>query len=300
MELRNLRSFYLVGRTGGLTRAAREMKLTPAALSLRLKQLESEIDVKLFERRPNGLVLTEDGRFFLDRVQRIIEDIDESVASLRANRGVIAGKVSVALGGDIANTLTSSIAAFVKKYPQVGLRTLSASSPVTLEMVLEDKVDIGIGRFKGLPATIIKVHLFKSSLIATYPRRHPLASSPHLSLPHLASHGLVVLPSASATRQLIDQVFLKNGLATKATIEAGSCSAIKRYVMLGLGVGLIHKRCLLLEKEPKLRFSDLTHIFGLQEVSLIYRARQLAPAHKHFIEMLRQDTGILPPTKTTS
>ncbi len=299
MELRNLKAFYLVAKRGGLFRAAREMGVTPAALSLRLKHLELEIDVKLFERRPNRLVLTEDGRFFLSQVQRILEDIDNSLALLRAKKGIIAGNVSVAIGGDIANALTARIAAFVKFHPQVGLRTLSASSPSALEMVSDDKVEIGIGRFKDLPRTVQKLHLFRSGLVAIYPKRHAFASSKRLSIGEIASYGLVVFPSNSATRHLIDQAFSKSGLVMKTVIEAGSCLAIKRYVKLGLGVGLIHRRCFYTEKEPTLRCNDLTRIFGQQEVFLIYKKnRQLMPAHKRFIEFLSQDPETLGLTKT--
>ncbi|MEE9144554.1 MAG: LysR family transcriptional regulator [Candidatus Binatia bacterium] len=293
MELRNLKAFYLVAKRGGLFRAAREMGVTPAALSLRLKHLELEIDVKLFERRPNRLVLTEDGSFFLNHVQRILEDIDNSVSLIHASKGTIAGNVSVALGGDIALVLAPYIAGFVKKNPQVRLRILSCSSPDTLELVLEDKVEVGIGRFQKLPRTLKKIHLFTSSLVAIYPKGHPLTDSEQLSLRDLASHGLIVLSYNSATKRLIDQVFFKSGLTMKTVIEAGSCFAIKKYVNLGLGVGLIHRRCLFGGKEQNLKISDLTHIFGQQEVSLIYKSnRHLMPAHKRFVEALSQHGDI--------
>ena len=293
MEFRNLRAFYLVARMGGLLRAGHEMGITPAAVSLRLKQLESEIDTKLFERRANKLLLTEDGRFFLSHAQRIMEDIDNSLALLHGNKGIIAGNVSVTLGGDIAYTLVNHIAAFVKENPRVRLRMMSTSSPDTLELVKADKIEIGIGRFKNTPRTLQKIHLFTTALVAIYPKDHPLSASKRLSLLDLSSHGLVVHSYNSATRGLIDDVFSKSGLAMKTVIEAGSCFAIRRYVNLGLGLGLIHTKCILGEKEPNLKISDLTHIFGKQEVSLIYkRNRQLNPAHKQFIEALSQDLNI--------
>ena len=293
MELRNLRAFYLVARMGGLLRAAREIGITPPAVSLRLKQLELEIGVKLFEHRANKLVLTEDGKFFLSHAQRIIDDTDNSLALLHANKGIIAGNVSVALGGDIGHALVYHISAFVKENPRVKLRMMSTPSPNTLELVKTDMVEIGIGRFKDTPRTFKKIHLYTSGLVAIYPKDHPLSASKRCSLLDLASYGLVVHSYNSATGGLIDHVFSKRNLAMKTVIEAGSCFAIKRYVNLGLGVGLIHGRCILGEKEPNLKSSDLTRIFGKQEVSLIYkRNRQLNPAHKRFIEALSQDLDI--------
>jgi LysR family transcriptional activator of nhaA len=59
MNLDRLKAFCLVAQNGGLLRAAQKLKLSPATVSLRLKHLEADVGVQLFERRPNKLLLTE-------------------------------------------------------------------------------------------------------------------------------------------------------------------------------------------------------------------------------------------------
>src|SRR5918992_5318682 len=102
MEVSQLKTFLLIARGGGLPHASKSLRLSTAAISQRLKRLEIEIGAKLFDRRPNGLVLTPNGKLFLSHAQRILEDLEKSVAMFREDQGVCAGSVSVALANDLA------------------------------------------------------------------------------------------------------------------------------------------------------------------------------------------------------
>jgi DNA-binding transcriptional LysR family regulator len=287
MEVSQLRTFLLIARGGGLPHASKSLRLSTAAISQRLKRLETEIGAKLFERRPNGLVLTPNGKLFLAHAQRILEDVEKSVGMFREDEGICTGSVSVALANDLAFFLAPHIAGFLKKHPMVKLSMLTRSSTDTLELVLDGHIEIGIGRFSSMPSALERIPLFSLSLVAVYPRRHPLASVKQLSLWDLATHGLIVHNLHSSTRRSIDQVLVSNAVEVTPVIEASTCYAIKQYAKLGLGVGLMHDICALAEKEPDLKMTDLRHIFGQWDVVLIYKkTRQLALAHKRFVETL--------------
>jgi DNA-binding transcriptional LysR family regulator len=125
MNLDRLKAFCLVGQNGGLLRAAQKLKLSPATISLRLKHLEEEVGAQLFERRPNKLLLTDKGKLLLPQAQRILQQIDDTVASLREQRGRCEGDVSVLVGSDMAHFFAPRIAKFVENYPQVNLKSWS-------------------------------------------------------------------------------------------------------------------------------------------------------------------------------
>ena len=287
MELRQLRAFLLVAQKGGLGNAAHKLKLTPSGVSLRIKRLEREVGINLFERRPNKLMLTDDGKVFLTRVNRALGDLESAVSLIQDNKGVCAGNVSVALGSDLAVFFSPQIAAFVVNHPMVKLSLLAKSSPDTYELVLEDHVEIGIGRFTTVPPTLRKIRLFFSGLVAIYPKNHPLSVLKKLTLRHLASHSLILLPLRSATRHAINNVFLNKGAEMKTVIEVGGCSAIRQFVKLGLGVGLVHDVCISREKERDLHMCDVSNIFRKSEVSVVHRkSRHLTLAHKRLIEAL--------------
>jgi DNA-binding transcriptional LysR family regulator len=279
----------LVAQKGGLRQAAHQLKLTPAAVSIRLKRLEAYTGTKLFDHAPNRLTLTEDGRAFLDEVQRILGDLDSSLSLLHERKGLCAGNISVALGSDMAFFLAPAIAAFAKDNPMVRLSISARPSPDTLALVTRNEAEIGIGRFTTLPRTVRKIPLFRSGLAAIYPHKHPLSAHKRLSLPSLASYELILLTSQSATRHAVNQVFFENGLEIRTVIEAGSCFAIKEYVRLGLGVGLVHDTCMVEGKERDLQVSNLASLFGKSEVALIYLDKKNLPlAHRRFIEAIGQ------------
>lgn len=285
MEIRQLRAFCLVAQRGGLFHAARMLKCSPAAISLRIKRLEEDIRAKLFDRRPNNLILTDKGKLFLKEATRILQELEASVSLLHRGDGICAGDVSVTVGNDMAYFLAPKVAAFVKNNPMVNLSIFLRPSSESLQLVMDGEVDIGIGRFTVLPKTLQKISLLASGLVAISPKKHPLSSSRRLSLQDLASHNLILLYRRSATRHTIDQAFFKNGLKIKTVLEAGDCSLIKEYVKLGLGVGLVHDICIRGGEESRFRVNDLRQIFGRSEVSLIYRKNNpLGPAHRKFIE----------------
>ena len=168
MNLEHLKAFCLVAQHGGLLRAAQKLKLSPATVSLRLKHLEAEVDVLLFERRPNKLLLTDKGRLLLPQAQRILQQIDDSVASLREERGRYDGSITVLVGSDMALFFAARMAKFVEHYPQVNLKILINPSPESLELLIGGQGDFAIGRFLKVPKSIATRPLFTSSVAVIY------------------------------------------------------------------------------------------------------------------------------------
>src|SRR5260221_12494519 len=90
MELRHLRYFVAVAEEGNLSEAARtRLHTAQPSLSRQLRQLEDEVGVQLFERRPRGIVLTQSGVRFLEHSREILARIDEAVNKTRGVRTVL-------------------------------------------------------------------------------------------------------------------------------------------------------------------------------------------------------------------
>jgi DNA-binding transcriptional LysR family regulator len=287
MNLERLKAFCLVGQNGGLLRAAQKLKLSPATVSLRLRHLEDEVGVRLFERRPNKLLLTDKGKLLLPQAQRILQQIDDSLASLREERDRYDGSVSVLVGSDMAHFFAPRIAKFVESYPNVNLKILVSPSPDSLEQLVTGHADFAIGRFLKVPKSIVTYPLFTSTVAAIYDRDHPLARRKRISMQDLAGCGLIVTSRFSAIRQIIQKAFTKSGLEMRTVLETGECSLISEYVKMRLGAGLVHETCIRGKLDANLRARDLRHLFGRLDVVLIYRKdRLLSAGQKKFIEAL--------------
>jgi DNA-binding transcriptional LysR family regulator len=225
-------------------------------------------------------------------VKRILDDLEAAVSLSEGDERVCSGNVSIALGSDLQPFLAPRIAAFVQNHPTVKLSLSARDSTSALQLVMDDEVDIGIGRFAAVPSSLRKTHLFFTALQAIYPKNHPLSFSKKPTVRDFASHALILLPPRSATRRAIDKTLATAGVETKRIIEAGGCFGIKQLVKLHLGIGLVHDICMITDKDRDLHVIDVSHLFPKFEVFVIHKKnRNLTLAHKTLIETLSQSRG---------
>src|SRR5256885_15795644 len=104
MELRHLRYFLAVGEALNFTKAAAQLRVAQPALSRQVQDLEDEIGVDLMKRSPRGVILTAEGKLFLDEVGELLKRADESVGKVRALARGEDGELHV--GYSFANTGT--------------------------------------------------------------------------------------------------------------------------------------------------------------------------------------------------
>ena len=291
MKFGDLKAFCAVANHGTLQLAAQVLKLTTGAVSLQLKRLEKDVGIKLFQRTPNKLLLTDDGRTFLNQTQILLREFERGIASIREGD---AGSIIVSSVNDMAQFLAPRIAGFIRDNPSVNVSILSRSPSESLELVLKGEADFGIGRFLSLPPSINPVRLFTAIIVALFPKDHSLSRVKRLTLQDLLSYDLIVLPHNSAARSTIGKAFLSKGLELKKVLEAGGCSIIKEYVDLRLGVGLVHEICIR-GKKGSLCTIDAGHLFDPYDIVLIHRAdRPPGRVQKRFIESLSQERSPKP------
>ena len=287
MELEQLRTFYFVAKYGTLPRAANYLKLTIPAISLRLKKLEQNLNVKLFYRYPNRLELTDKGRLFLRQVGHVFDAIDKLQEAIAPNPGSYSGKLTISLGRDLARFFAPQIAAFSQNHPLLRMTILSRSSPETLPLIAEGSVDLGIGRFLKCPRGIQKKVLLDSRIYLVLPKNHPLVRKKTIAPTDISKYRLLLHAEGAGTRKLIDAGFAQSGVEISNILEVGTCESIIELVHLGVGVGLVHDICLPARKDKTIARITMNEIFKPIEVSIIYKASVLSrPPCRALIETL--------------
>src|ERR1700689_584076 len=101
LDLKRLKAFRLVARHGSLRQAALRLNQTIPAISGKLRKLEEDLGVTLFERTPNKLVLTEVGQRFLNEADALVARAETAIASLR-EPAEPAGRLAVSIGSDLS------------------------------------------------------------------------------------------------------------------------------------------------------------------------------------------------------
>ena len=163
--------FALLVRKGSLSAAARELDITPPAVTKRLAQLEQRLGVRLVNRTTRTLSLTAEGELYLSHASRILADIremEEQVASSRdAPKGLLRVNATLGFGRTVIAPLISS---FARHYPDVEVQLQLTDTPINL---VEEAFDLGI-RFGELPDTRLSARKVMSN------RRFLVASPAYL------------------------------------------------------------------------------------------------------------------------
>jgi DNA-binding transcriptional LysR family regulator len=134
--------FVLLARKGSLSAAARELNLTPPAVTKRLAQMEQRLGTRLVNRTTRSLSLTGEGQVYLEHATRILDEIramEERIASSRATpKGLLRVNATLGFGRLVIAPL---ISAFARRYPEVEAQLQLTDRPINL---VEEAFDLGI------------------------------------------------------------------------------------------------------------------------------------------------------------
>lgn len=153
--LNALRAFEVAARRGGFTSAARELHVTPAAVSHQIKTLESHLNVQLFRRLPRGLEITESGRQLLPQLTRGFEHFTRAVDGLGS--GELAGPLTINTAPSFAALwLVPRLDSFLRAYPDVQVCVLIFEAPPDLNAGEVDiRLPYGMGDYPGFATQLL-------------------------------------------------------------------------------------------------------------------------------------------------
>lgn len=187
----DLNLFALVARNRNLAAAARELGVTPPAVSKRLAQLEQRLGVRLMNRTTRRLSLTPEGELYLANGSRILDDLSELEHLVTRSRGEPTGLLRVNASFGFGRTyIAPAVSEFVERFPSMKIQLQLTERPLSLQ---EEGFDLGI-RFGEVPDARINARLLlKNRRIVcaspAYLKRHGQPSVPH----DLTRHSCIVL-----------------------------------------------------------------------------------------------------------
>jgi DNA-binding transcriptional LysR family regulator len=237
-QSQDMHFFAQLVRSGSLTAAAREMRVSTGAVSKRLSGLERRLGVDLLHRTTRRLALTEQGHAYIDTARRILDEIESLESELRGAKAEPAGllRVNATLGFGRMH-IAPAIAGFSRKFPRVEVQLqLSASPPP----VTEDAWDVAI-RFGEPPDS----RLVARKLAAN--RRLLCASPAYLSREgtpkspaDLAHHRFISIRQADEAQGLLR---LRSGKKSEAVrlrahLSTNDGEVAVNWALAGLGIVL--------------------------------------------------------------
>ncbi|MBY8976286.1 transcriptional regulator GcvA [Rhodobacteraceae bacterium NNCM2] len=154
--LNSLRAFEAAARLGSFLEAARELNVTPAAISHQIKTLEADLDLPLFHRLPRGIRLTDAGRELLPDISRGFAHFGKAMGAISS--GTLGGKLTISAAPSFATLwLVPRLGRFLRSYPEIQVQVLSAGRvPADLNREEADlRIPYGAGDYPGLVTNLL-------------------------------------------------------------------------------------------------------------------------------------------------
>ena len=253
MSDRRLQVFHAVAQVSSFTRAAELLHMTQPAVTHQIRQLEQELDTRLFDRSNNRISLTEAGRCTLDYAERIIALYGEMDEAVKAMTGARTGLASVGASTTVAEyMLPGLLGEFRRRFPEVRIRLRVANTDAIVAMVADNAIDLGVVEGEVDNRALVVEPCHTDELVAIAAPGHPLAALERVPADALVEHPFVQREGGSGTRSVVRRWLEERTLseeALDAPFELGSTEAIKGAVQAGVGVSIVSRATIVNELE---------------------------------------------------
>ncbi len=242
MDTHLLEVFRTVAHLGSITAAAHRLRFTQSAVSRQINTLETETGVRLFDRLPRGVALTEEGRTLLPHADAILDRLTVARRAVDDLRTLTAGRLRVgAFPTAVAALVPRALAAFRTAYPEVALSLVEGLTPTLLDAVAAGEADVAVVSSSPAgpidPARFTLHPILDERLLVAVARDHPLARRRTVRLADLAEDAFIA-GSASAEETLL-RAALPTGFRPRIDIVAADWTGKLGCVAAGLGVALV-------------------------------------------------------------
>ena len=240
VTFRQLRVFAEVALQGSMIRAAESLHLTPPAVSMQIKEIESQVGLVLFDRQGRGVSLSTAGEYFLVHARRLLADLkgaeDEMARFKRLEHGLLTiGVVSTAV-----YFVPQLLARFHEEHPGVEVRLRVVGNREALVVAMQaGEVDLSVmGRPPKELATRAEAFAAHPMVFVCAPG-HPLLAAGRVPTEAMQGHPFIAREQGSGTRATMSAFFAERRFEPRITMEMSSNETIKQAVMAGMGLSFL-------------------------------------------------------------
>lgn len=272
-----LRGFYHVARTGSIAKGALRMNRSQSSVSYQIQCLERELNVELFKRVNNTLLITPQGTQLLEWSRSAFELIKELRDTLRCDNFELAGKVAISGSMPIIgqNHMSRLLIDFMREHPKVQIQ-LRACRPLEVLAELDEGIaDLGLIALVKPPERYRISPLCRSPFILVTPREHPFALDPHPTREQMQQ--LPFITYMGNDRNEVYTPWLTKeqleGLTGSTVMTVNQYQLVLEYIILGAGCAIMDALSLgmFVDYDSKTSQYPLDHFLPDLQYSLVTR-----------------------------
>ncbi len=240
MNLKDLKYLVALADTGHFGRAAERTFVSQPTLSAQIKKLEQYLGVKLVERQPKKVQLTEAGKQIVVHARRMLDEANQIVALGRNSTDPLSGRLKIALIPTIGPYLLPRVMQKIRKaLPHLGLMLYEHRTDGVLKRLHDGEIDMGI---LALPATLDGLEsrtLYKECFTLAVPNGNDLAGKSTVRVQDLKDQTLLLLEDGHCLRDQALEVCSRVGVHEAEDFRATSLETLRQMVVAGLGITLL-------------------------------------------------------------
>lgn len=254
-----LRAFVAVAKTGSVSRAAEQLHLTQPAISLKLKQLQANLGLVLFSRRPQGLALTADGHALLPAAEKALASAHAFEQTAGTLHSTLRGKLTI---GTIVDPEFLRLGAFLSRLmaraPQLETELHHGMSGSVLNRIEQGDLDVGFYLAPPGQGPVLAPGQEHEALAwreLTHFDYHVIAPAGwekrlmDTRWEHLATLPWIVTPQDSAHHRLLKQALAKSGAIPNRVAQVDQESCMLDLVRAGVGLSLARDALAMTERQ---------------------------------------------------
>jgi LysR family carnitine catabolism transcriptional activator len=285
---RQLRAFQLVAQHRSFTRAAEALFITPSGLSVLIRELENQLDFRLFDRTTRQVVLTDYGNELLLVTQRSLQELDAAMSGI--GRTAKGSNQSLSLGTTplvAANILPQAIREFRSQRPDLRIQLVDDDLTAILKKVEAGKLDIGLGIFKNVPG-VRRTPFFRFSLVLIRADKDGARQRASTTWSALNGQTLISLSPINPHQQLIDMHLAKAGVVWRRGVVVNFLDTQIALVEADEGIAIIPSFGLPVCRNRKVVMSRLIKpVVDLEFHQISNRGKKLPPRPTNSLLSLR-------------
>jgi len=292
ITIRQLQIFEVVAQYLSYTQAAKLLFLTQPAVSMQIKQLESEVGMPIFERMGKKLFLTEAGDELLIYAKNISQQLVELNDVMDEIRGGERGRLTIAVATTANYFALKLLGEFYQRYSGTNINFDVTNRESLLKHLNENTADMVI---MGRPPEDMDVEatsFLDNPLVVIAPKGHSLSTQKQIPLSVLQQETFIMRERGSGTRIAMERFFEDSGYSISSVMEMSSNEAINQAVEAGLGLGIVSQHTLELELAlGRLEILDVESFPIMRHWYLVHRnGKRLTSLMSAFKRLVLDDT----------
>jgi LysR family hydrogen peroxide-inducible transcriptional activator len=278
MTLTELRYIVAVARERHFGRAAEACFVSQPTLSVAIKKLEEELDVKLFERGSNEVSVTPLGEEIVRQAQSVIEQAAGIKEIAKRGKDPVSGPLRLGVIYTIGPYLLPDLVKqAIDKFPQMPLILQENFTVKLLDMLRTGELDAAI-MAEPFPDTGLAVApLYDEPFMVALPRTHPLAKRKRISAEELKRETMLLLGTGHCFRDHVLEVcpeyarFSSDAEGIRKSFEGSSLETIKYMVASGMGLTVVPQLSVPKDNQPHLAYVPFAPPVPTRRVVLAWR-----------------------------